>query len=116
MGGKVTHVCPPSKAIGYFLEPITCLAPFSKKPLMLTLQGVTNNDVDPSVDALRTVTLPLLRRFGVDVGLELKISKRGAPPLGGGEVFFRCPVVRTLSPIKLLEPGRIKRVRGWCDG
>jgi hypothetical protein len=108
---QVNHTCPPSKAIGYFLEPITCLAPFAKKPLMLTLEGVTNNDIDPSVDALRTVALPLLRRFGIDVGLELKVSKRGAPPLGGGEVFFRCPVVRALTPVKLLEMGRIKRVR-----
>mmetsp|Transcript_27513 Transcript_27513/g.72338 ORF Transcript_27513/g.72338 Transcript_27513/m.72338 type:complete len:361 (-) Transcript_27513:36-1118(-) len=112
VGGKVSHTCPPTKAIGYFLEPITILAPFAKKPLMLTLEGVTNNDTDPSVDALRTVALPILRRFGVDAGLELKISKRGAPPLGGGEVFFRCPVVRALTPIKLVDSGRIKRIRG----
>ena len=85
IGGKVNHTCPTSKAIGYFLEPIICLAPFAKKPMALTLDGVTNNDIDPSVDALRTVALPLLRKFGVD-GLELKISRRGAPPLGGGQV------------------------------
>eukprot|EP00035_Acanthoeca_spectabilis_P020911 m.435246 g.435246 ORF g.435246 m.435246 type:complete len:361 (+) comp17828_c0_seq1:4638-5720(+) len=112
IGGKVRHTCATSKAVGYYLEPITCIAPFAKKPVLLTLEGVTNNDVDPSVDALRTVALPLLRRFGIDMGLELKVSKRGAPPLGGGEIFFRCPIVRALTPIKLLECGRIKRVRG----
>lgn len=50
------------------------MAPFAKKPFALTLTGVTNNEQDPSVDVLRTVTLPLIRRFGVEDGLELKVS------------------------------------------
>ena len=74
IGGKITHDCPPSRAIGYFLEAIICMAPFAKKPFALTLTGVTNNEQDPSVDVLRTVTLPLIRRFGVEDGLELKVS------------------------------------------
>lgn len=37
----------------------------SKTPFNLTLSGITNDDVDLSVDALKAVTLPLLRRFGV---------------------------------------------------
>ena len=50
------------------------MGPFAKKPFALTMTGVTNNEQDPSVDVLRTVTLPLVRRFGVDDGLELKVS------------------------------------------
>jgi len=112
IGGKITHDCPPSRAIGYFLEAIICMAPFAKKPFALTLTGVTNNEQDPSVDVLRTVTLPLIRRFGVEDGLELKISKRGAAPLGGGEVYFKCPVVRALKPLQFTAVGKIKRIRG----
>eukprot|EP00041_Stephanoeca_diplocostata_P015377 m.293085 g.293085 ORF g.293085 m.293085 type:complete len:360 (+) comp20014_c0_seq3:260-1339(+) len=112
LGGRISHECPSSRAVGYFLEAVIPLAPFGKKPLQLTLTGVTNNNVDPSVDTIRTVTLPLLRRFGLDETVELKISRRGAPPLGGGEVFFRCPIVRSLTPLKLMDPGRIKRIRG----
>ena len=33
------------------------------------------------------MTLPLLANFGLEDGLELKITRRGAPPLGGGIVF-----------------------------
>ena len=37
----------------YFLEAIIALAPFSKKPFNLTLRGITNEELDPSVDVLR---------------------------------------------------------------
>ncbi|KAN0140996.1 RNA 3'-terminal phosphate cyclase/enolpyruvate transferase [Lactarius tabidus] len=90
-GGLVTHECPTSRSIGYFLEPIVMLAPFSKKPLSLTLRGITSDDNDLSVDLIRTVTLPHLEPFGISSGLELK---RGSPPPGGGEVLFLCPIVK----------------------
>ncbi|KAG8992672.1 hypothetical protein FRB90_000935, partial [Tulasnella sp. 427] len=111
-GGSVTHDCPTSRSVGYFLEPVLMLAPFAKKPLNLTLTGITTDDKDLSVDLLRTVTLPHLQLFGISEGVELKIKKRGAPPLGGGEVQFSCPIVRTLKIINFVEPGKIKRIRG----
>eukprot|EP00040_Diaphanoeca_grandis_P015053 m.76598 g.76598 ORF g.76598 m.76598 type:complete len:362 (+) comp24918_c0_seq1:207-1292(+) len=112
MGGKISHPCPPSKGIGYFLEAMIMLAPFAKKPLQLTLTGITNNEEDPSVDVIRTVTLPMLHQFGLEGDVELKITKRGAAPLGGGEIYFKCPTVRSLKPIKINEMGRVKRIRG----
>lgn len=48
-GGPVTHDCPLSRSIGYFLEPVIMLAPFAKKPLQLTLRGITTDDNDLSV-------------------------------------------------------------------
>jgi RNA 3'-terminal phosphate cyclase-like protein len=53
-----------------------------------------------------------LKNFGIEEGLELKITKRGAPPLGGGEVHFKCCVVKQLKSVNLVKPGKIKRVRG----
>jgi RNA 3'-terminal phosphate cyclase-like protein len=47
----------------------------SLQPLSITLKGLTNDHLDPSVDVIRTVTLPLLKRLGIeDNGLELKVS------------------------------------------
>ena len=48
-GGQVTHECPLSRAVGYFLEPLIMLAPFSKKSVQLTLRGITTDDMDLSV-------------------------------------------------------------------
>ncbi|KAJ1842977.1 hypothetical protein LPJ73_005629, partial [Coemansia sp. RSA 2703] len=42
----------------------------------------------------------------------LKITKRGAPPKGGGEVRFVCPVVRSVKPLMFTDSGRIRRIRG----
>jgi RNA 3'-terminal phosphate cyclase len=49
VGGKIAHDCPPSRAMGYFLEPLIALAPFAKFPSQITLTGITNDNVDVSV-------------------------------------------------------------------
>jgi RNA 3'-terminal phosphate cyclase-like protein len=79
------------------------------------------------VDMMRTVTLPHLHLFGVTEGLELQvchfrsrhiyrlrlqIKKRGAAPLGGGQVIFKCPVVRNLNTLNFMQKGKIKKIRG----
>ena len=33
-------------------------------------------------------------------------------PLGGGEIYFTCPVRKTLRPIQLHDKGMVKRIRG----
>eukprot|EP00898_Chlorokybus_atmophyticus_P003591 jgi/Chlat1/4232/Chrsp27S08882 len=112
-GSNLSHDCGTSRAISWFLEPLLILSLFGKKPLAITLRGVTNDDVDPHVDVIRTATLPLVRKLvGVEEGLELKVVKRGAKPGGGGEVHFKCPVVRELKPIQWTDEGMVKRVRG----
>ena len=52
-GGPVTHECPLSRSIGYFMEPVIMIAPFSKKPLDLTLKGITTDDNDLSVSTTK---------------------------------------------------------------
>ncbi|KAF9265455.1 18S rRNA biogenesis protein [Marasmius fiardii PR-910] len=111
-GGPVVHDCPLSRSVGYFLEPVILLSPFAKRPLQLTLRGITTDDKDLSVDLIRTVTLPHLQLFGISDGVELRIKKRGAPPSGGGEVQFLCPIAKQLKTLNFVEPGRIKRIRG----
>ena len=42
----------------------------------------------------------------------LQVVRRGAPPLGGGEVVVRLPVVKQLLPVSLVDEGMVKRIRG----
>lgn len=42
----------------------------------------------------------------------LQIKKRGAAPLGGGEVQFICPIVKQVKTVNFVDPGKIKRIRG----
>jgi len=113
MGGSgLVHSCPPSRGLAYFLEGLVQLAPLAKRPLSIRLKGVTNGGPDITCDTFRTVTLPLLARFGLSTDLVLKIQKRGAMPEGGGEVVFSCPTLKAIEPIEILNEGKVKRVRG----
>lgn len=76
------------------------------------------------------MTLSHLQLFGISEGVELRvctfqhqssatgwtkgrqIKKRGAPPEGGGEVQFLCPIVKQVKTLNFVEPGKIKRIRG----
>lgn len=113
IGGTIDHDCNLQRSIGYYLESLVMLAPFCKQPVRATLRGVTNCPMDTSVDTIKYVTLPLLKKFGIDdERVELKINKRGVMPGGGGEVFFTCPAVRKLRPLQFTEAGKLKRARG----
>mmetsp|Transcript_47362 Transcript_47362/g.138033 ORF Transcript_47362/g.138033 Transcript_47362/m.138033 type:complete len:388 (+) Transcript_47362:100-1263(+) len=111
-GDGLIHTCPPSRCLTYFLEGLVLLAPLAKQPLSIRLKGVTNSSLDPSCDTFRTATLPLLSKFGISDQLVFKLLRRGAPPNGGGEVFFSCPTVKGLQPVEVLDEGKVKRVRG----
>lgn len=112
-GGQLDHECCTQRGIGYYLDALIALGPFCKIPLNVKLSGVTESSDSPSVDHIKAGALTVLKRFlTVDEGLELKIIKRGLPPLGGGIVVFKCPLRKTLRPIQFTQQGMVKRIRG----
>lgn len=115
-GTDLMHDCGTSRAISYFVQPLLVLAPFAKCEISITLKGITNSADDVGVDVLRTVTVPMLRHFGISEGAALHVNRRGAPPLGGGEVVLTLPIVRELGPVQLVESAKVKRVRGVAYG
>ena len=68
VGNKETikHQCPNSRSVTYFLEALILMVPFSRNVIRLKLLGVTNDPNDISVDTFRTVSLPLLKHFGIE--------------------------------------------------
>jgi hypothetical protein len=73
-GLGMEHDCGTSRGIGYFLEPLALIALWGKKPLTITLRGITNDSTDCGVDVWRTTTFPLMRQLtGADDGFELKV-------------------------------------------
>lgn len=112
IGGTLTHKCPPSRGVGYFIEPMLMLAPFGKKALTLTLHGITTTDTDIGVDCIRTAMFPVMEKFGI-MRQELRIVKRGSAPDGGGEVVLHMPhLVLQPNTIHALTPNKITRIRG----
>ncbi|KAL0484776.1 RNA 3'-terminal phosphate cyclase [Acrasis kona] len=111
-GSDIVHECDLSRGIGYYLEVVLCLAPFAKKPVDITLRGITNHQSDVSVDTFRNCTLHIFKLFGFETDPTIQIVKRGAHPQGGGEIRFTCPIVKKLKPVQILDEGMVKRVRG----
>ncbi|KAL6939349.1 rRNA-processing endoribonuclease [Hanseniaspora osmophila] len=111
-GGSYTHACPNSKPVGYFVEPMLYLAPFSKKKFSLLFRGITASHTDAGLEAIKWGLLPVMEKFGVRE-CALHTLKRGSPPLGGGEVHL---VVDSLisQPITMhaLDTPMINKIRG----
>lgn len=134
VGGTHSFKVPKSRGMGYFLEPLLLLAPFGKKSLTITLtEGITsvpsiNSDStsissgkkpsvtegtgDIGVDTIRISLFSILKKFGIDRE-ELRITKRGAAPGGGGEVQLHMPH-QVLQPTTLhaTSTSSIDRIRG----
>ncbi|CUM64044.1 uncharacterized protein PRCAT00001632001 [Priceomyces carsonii] len=114
IGGELTHNCPCSKPVGYFIEPMLYLAPFSKKKFSIVFKGTTASDQtkDSGVDSIKWGLLPLMEKFGVrDVSLH--INKRGSPPLGGGEVHLLCnSLIQQPITIHAIDSPKFSAIRG----
>ncbi|QLG74392.1 hypothetical protein HG535_0G02750 [Zygotorulaspora mrakii] len=112
IGGSVTHNCSKDRPVGYFVEPLLYLAPFSKKKFSIMLRGITSSHNDAGVEAIKWGLMPVMEKFGVRE-CALHTLKRGAPPLGGGEVHL---IVDSLiaQPITMHELDRpsISSIRG----
>ena len=129
-GGVIRHELPAecARGISYFLIPLCLLAPFSKAPInvLFTGPGVITSAThtgDMSADSVRTAILPLYSQFGITNNIELRILRRSNPGTGGkggaGEVqLVFGHQVRLPKTIHLLNPGRVKKIRGvaYCTG
>lgn len=112
IGGELEFKCSTERGLGYYLEPIILLCSFTKALLNLTLIGVTNNSIDPSVDAIMQNWLPFLKNLLPPASaacLKLEIKKRGVAPKGGGEIVFSSKPALFLSPLQILNPGKVYR-------
>ncbi|KAL1609011.1 hypothetical protein SLS59_001374 [Nothophoma quercina] len=124
-GGVIRHEIPREcarRGVSWWLISLCVLAPFSKEKLNVILHGegcVTSSTPsgDVSADTVRTAILPLYKSFGIERNIELRILKRScAPGMGksaGGEVqLVFNHQVRLPKTLHLLNPGRVKRIRG----
>ncbi len=77
----------------------------------VTLRGGTHNSMAPPYHFLERSFLPLLRKMGADIGLQL--VRHGFYPAGGGEFSAQITPVKRLSPLILNSRG--ERVAGYAE-
>jgi RNA 3'-terminal phosphate cyclase (ATP) len=71
----------------------------------LQLSGGTHNPLAPPADFLQRAYLPLLRRMGVDI--DMRLSRYGFYPAGGGELELKLAAGSQLQPLHLSERGEL---------
>lgn len=83
---------------------------FADAPSSISVSGGTHNPAAPPADFLIRTWLPLMRRMGVDMNIEL--VRHGFYPAGGGEIRANVAPVGTLSPLDLTERGKRLGTKG----
>ncbi|MCM8765321.1 MAG: RNA 3'-terminal phosphate cyclase [Candidatus Omnitrophica bacterium] len=97
-------------SIGLLLQSLILPACFCPAGLDLKVKGGTCGKGQIPIEYYQIVLIPLLRRLGVEI--ELNLLKRGYYPKGGGEVEVKISRVKKLFPLTLIKQGRITRIRG----
>lgn len=87
----------------------------AKKESRLHLTGGTHNPLAPTLTYLKHSFLPLLRRMGAKV--EIEVGQWGFAPAGGGTWQARIKP-SNLKPLELLKRGKLKKCRliSYCAG
>jgi RNA 3'-terminal phosphate cyclase (ATP) len=87
------------------------LALYGRGPLRFILRGGLFQDLAPSALHMAEILVPLLKRMGAEIRLE--IQRPGYVPKGQGELFLQVnPLSQSLKPLGLTQPGRVKEIWG----
>jgi len=73
------------------------------RPSEILIHGGTHNPLAPPYEFLASSFLPLLRRMGADIDLQLE--RHGFYPRGGGRMRARIQPAHRLRPLEILERG-----------
>lgn len=87
------------------------IALFSPAPCRFTIIGGLFQDHAPSAFHMEHVLFPLIRKMGGNIQLE--VIQPGYVPEGQGKLQVdTVPLDDTLTPLQMLDQGKVKRIRG----
>jgi len=109
-GGRLFFDAGTAGSTTLMLQSLMPAMAFSSGPVEVELRGGTNNPMAPPVEYFKMVLLPVLEKMGCK--FEIALLRRGFYPKGGGVVKAKSAPVDKLSPIRLLEFGGVKRIKG----
>lgn len=108
-GGRLRIDIGTAGAIGLLLQAVMLPAIKAPSSLGLRITGGTDVPWAPTAGYLMEVALPLLGKMGYQG--KMVVNKRGYFPTGGGEVSAELERA-TLSPLKLLDRGGLRIIKG----
>ena len=110
-GGKIEAEIGTAGSIPMLLMTVLPICAFAENTVHLRVsKGGTDVQHSPTINYMRFVFLPTLRRMGLNA--TLTVQKYGYYPKGMGEVTLTVEPCTTLKPILLESFGKIKAVKG----
>jgi len=110
-GGNVEAEIGTAGNIPMLLMAVLPICVFAKEEVCLHVsKGGTDTSNAPTVNYVRMVLLPALRRMGLEASVT--VHKYGYYPKGMGEVTLTVKPCRKLEPIRLERFGNLKSMRG----
>jgi RNA 3'-phosphate cyclase len=110
-GGNVEAEIGTAGNIPMLLMGVLPICVFAKEEVRLHVsKGGTDTQNAPTINYLRMVFLPTLRRMGLDASVI--VHKYGYYPKGMGEVTLTVKPCQKLEPIRLERFGNLKNVKG----
>lgn len=109
-GGTFVFDVGTAGSVSLVLQSLLPVLPFLDKKSAIEIRGGTDVPMSPPIDYIRYVLLPLLRRLGYRIDVE--VVRRGHYPRGGGIVRVIVEPTHGLEPIDIVERGDIKIIRG----
>ena len=111
----LTFDCGESRAIPYYIEFLALIALFGKTDLEITFTGITNDNIDVSIDSLASSLPNIIEKFNLtNKHIVIKVNRRGFRPNGLGQVFLRVQKINWLDNCYWMREGLVKRIRGTC--
>jgi RNA 3'-terminal phosphate cyclase (ATP) len=112
IGGNFEAVIETAGSIPMLLLAVLPICIFAQKPVFLHVaKGGTDTTHAPTINYMRNVFLPTLRRMGIDA--QITVQKYGYYPKGGGEVTMIVNPNRKIKPFFLLDFGILESVKGF---
>ncbi len=110
-GGYVKAEIGTAGSIPMLIMTVLPICAFAKHPVNLRIsKGGTDVRHSPTINYLKYVLLPVLRRMGLEASIE--VHKYGYYPKGMGEVTLKTQPCSRLKPIRLERFGSIEEVGG----
>ncbi|KAJ3153778.1 rRNA-processing endoribonuclease [Geranomyces michiganensis] len=110
-GGSISHACSRGRSIAWFAEFVLLAGSVAVTPLSVHFTGPASDLAGNSIDALKAVSVPLLKEFGVFAFVDI-VQRTAIEASVGGSVIVRVVPPNRLTAANLTTHGPISRVRG----
>lgn len=97
-------------SISLVLQSLMPAAAFTSGKVRFTITGGTDVRWSPTIDYIKYVKLPILKKMGYNA--TLSVSRRGHYPKGGGKVTMEIQPLKRIEPINITDFGSVKKIKG----